>query len=235
MNKAELIELIRNGEDSILEFKRDDMQNHDLAKVLVAFLNLEGGTVLIGVEDDGSICGTNRDALEEWVSELCRIKIEPPIVPLLSWARDIEPGRDVLAVRVTHGPDKPYARIHRGRKAYYIRVSNTSREASREELERMFQASGRLRYGLKPVPGAGLDALEPRRLRDYLTRILAGTVPADDDLGGWETLLQNVELMTVSAGQLVATIDGLLLFGRTPNGIVKLRSQARSGPLDDGA
>ena len=85
------------------------------------------------------------------MSELCRTKIEPPIIPLLSWARDIEPGRNVLAVRVTCGPDKPYARTHQNRKTYYIRVSNTSREASREELERMYQASGRLRYGLKPV------------------------------------------------------------------------------------
>ena len=217
MNKADLIELIRNGEDSTLEFKRDDIQNYDLAKALVAFLNLEGGTVLLGVEDDGRISGTSRERLDEWVAELCRVKIEPPVVPLLSWAREAEPGRDVLAIRVTHGPDKPYACVHRGHKTYYIRVSNTSREASREELERMYQASGRLRYGLKPAPGANFEAFDRGRLRDYLTRVLNAPVPAKDDLGGWETLLRNIELMTVSAGQLVATIDGLLLFGLTPN------------------
>ena len=217
MNKADLLELIRNGEDSTLEFKRDDVQNYDLAKALVAFLNLEGGTVLLGVEDDGRISGTSRERLDEWVAELCRVKIEPPVVPLLSWARDAEPGRDVFAIRVTRGPDKPYARVHGGHKTYYIRVSNTSREASREELERMYQASGRLRYGLKPAPGASLETLDLRRLRDYLTHVLNAPVPAEDDLGGWETLLRNIELMTVSAGQLVATIDGLLLFGITPN------------------
>ena len=217
MNKADLIELIRNGEDSTLEFKRDDIQNYDLAKELVAFLNLEGGTVLLGVEDDGQISGTSRERLEEWVAELCRVKIEPPVVPLLSWAREAEPGRDVLAIGVTHGPDKPYACVHRGHKTYYIRVSNTSREASREELERMYQASGRLRYGLKPAPGTSFEAFDRGRLRDYLTRVLNAPVPAKDDRGGWETLLRNIELMTVSAGQLVATIDGLLLFGLTPN------------------
>ncbi len=217
MNKADLLELIRNGEDSTLEFKRDDVQNYDLAKALVAFLNLEGGTVLLGVEDDGRISGTSRERLDEWVAELCRVKIEPPVVPLLSWARDAEPGRDVFAIRVTRGPDKPYARVHGGHKTYYIRVSNTSREASREELERMYQASGRLRYGLKPAPGASLETFDLRRLRDYLTHVLNAPVPAEDDLGGWETLLRNIELMTVSAGQLVATIDGLLLFGITPN------------------
>ena len=216
MNKTDLIELIRNGEDSTLEFKRDDIHNYDLAKELVAFLNLEGGTVLLGVEDDGQISGTSRGRLEEWVAELCRVKIEPPVVPLLSWAREAEPGRDVLAIGVTRGPDKPYACVHKGHKTYYIRVSNTSREASREELERMYQASGRLRYGLKPAPGTSFEAFDRGRLRDYLTRILNAPVPAKDDLDGWGTLLRNIELMTVSAGQFVATIDGLLLFGLTP-------------------
>ena len=220
MNKTDLLKLIRSGEDSTLEFKRDDIQNYDLAKVLVAFLNLEGGTVLLGVEDDGQISGTSRERLEEWVAELCRVKIEPPVVPLLSWAREAEPGRDVLAIGVTQGPDKPYACVHKGHKTYYIRVSSTSREASREELERMYQASGRLRYGLKPASGANFEAFDRGRLRDYLTRVLNAPVPAKDDLDGWATLLRNIELMTVSAGQFVATIDGLLLFGLTPNRFV---------------
>ncbi len=214
MTPIELAELLRNGEDSTLEFKRDDVPNHELARELVAFLNLEGGTVLLGVEDDGRISGTTRPRLDEWVSELCRTKIEPPVVPLLSWVKDAEPGRDVLAVRVTLGPNKPYARVHDGRKTYFIRVNNTVREASREELERMFQASGRLHYGLKPVPGADFGAFDLRRLRDYFTRVLRGSAPADNDFLGWETLLTNVELMTENAGQRVATIDGMLLFGR---------------------
>ena len=216
MNRTELRDLRRNGEDSTVEFKRDDVRNHDLARELVAFLNLEGSTVLLGVEDDGSISGTTRERLEEWVIELCRAKIDPPVVPLLSWIRDAAPGRNVLAVRVPLGPDKPYARVHDNRRTYYIRVGSASREASREELERMYQASGRLRYGLKPAPGAGLDALDRRRLRDYLTRVLGGDAPAEGDPSGWETLLRNLELMTESAGARVATVDGLLLFGKAP-------------------
>ena len=37
MNEVELLELIRNGEDSVVEFKREGVRNHDLAKTLVAF------------------------------------------------------------------------------------------------------------------------------------------------------------------------------------------------------
>ena len=49
MNKADLFEMIRSGEYSTLEFRRDDVPNHELAKALTTFLNLEGGTVLLGV------------------------------------------------------------------------------------------------------------------------------------------------------------------------------------------
>lgn len=217
MTSSQLRQLVASGEDATLEFKRDGIANHRLAKELVAFLNLEGGTVLLGVEDDGSIAGVARDRIQERVVNLCRDRIEPPVKPLLSWARDAEPGRDVLAIRVASGPDKPYARVHRGRKAYYIRVGDKSRLTSHEMLERMSRGSRRLHYGPKPVPGAGLDELDRRRLRDYFDRVRDGALPADEDQAAWETLLTNMQLMTMSADHLTATIDGMLLFGGNPH------------------
>lgn len=216
MTRTELLELLRNSENSGVEFKRDDVENHELAKDLVAFLNLDGGIVLLGIENDGTVSGTSRPNLEEWVAELCRVKIEPPIVPHLSWVRAIEPGKDALIVRVSQGPDKPYARVHNNRRTYFIRVGSTSREASREELERMFQASGRVQYGLKPVPGATFETLDVRRLRDYFTRVLEQPALKEDDILAWENLLRNLDLMVEAAGQRVATIDGMLLFGKSP-------------------
>ena len=52
MNKAELFETVRSGEDSTLEFKRDNGPNHDLAKALTAFLKSGRGTILWAVEDE---------------------------------------------------------------------------------------------------------------------------------------------------------------------------------------
>ena len=216
MRRDETMELIQNGEDSCLEFKRDGVAGHELAKEIVGFLNLDGGTVLLGVEDDGRVTGVARDDAEEWVAEICRVKIEPPVIPVLSWANDVEPGKHVLAIHVPQGPDKPYARVHDNRRTYFIRVGKTCREAGREELERMFQASGRVQYGLKPVPGSTVNDLDFRRLRDYFVRVLGGNAPADDDAGGWETLLHNFDLLVDSAGQAVPTVDGMLLFGRNP-------------------
>ena len=41
--RTELLELIYNDENSRVEFKRDVIRNHELAKEVVAFLNSEGG------------------------------------------------------------------------------------------------------------------------------------------------------------------------------------------------
>jgi hypothetical protein len=69
-------ELIKRGESKTLEFKstlrwslKEDRQDdkgvtHAVLKTLAAFLNTEGGDLLIGVADDSSIVGIERDQLD---------------------------------------------------------------------------------------------------------------------------------------------------------------------------
>lgn len=216
MTRAELEEMIRNGEGSGVEFKLDEVESHDLAKEIVAFANFSGGVILLGVADDGAIRGTRREGLETWVMEICRGKVDPPIIPYFEWYRGLEQGRDIAVIRVLSGLDKPYARLHNNRRSYFVRVGSTSREASRDELARMFQASGQLRYGTKPVPGALLSDLDKRRLGDYFGRILSQTCPEDQDTQGWSNLLTNLELMVTAGQTAVPAVDGMLLFGLNP-------------------
>jgi predicted HTH transcriptional regulator len=65
MRKAELLEIIRNGENSGVEFKRDDIRPEQLAKEIVALANLQGGRVLLGVEDNGTVTGIRRPDLQD--------------------------------------------------------------------------------------------------------------------------------------------------------------------------
>jgi len=190
MTRTELLEVIQNGESSGVEFKRDEIQNRELAKEVVAFANFMGGIILLGVEDDGNVHGTTRRNLEEWVMDLCRSKIDPPIIPYLEWVREIRPGVDVAVVRILPGHNKPYARVHEGHRTYYIRVGTTVREAGQDELIQMAQASGRLVYGAKPVAGATLADLDERRLADYFLNVAAGQpLPAGEE---WTQLLVNL-------------------------------------------
>ena len=216
MLRAELQELIRNGESSGVEFKLDAVENYELAKEIVAFANLQGGVVILGVADNGTAEGTTRGNLEAWVMELCRVKIDPPLIPYFEVHSEFELGKQVAVVRILQGPSKPYARVHNQHRTYYIRVGTTSREASAEELQRMFQEAGQLRYGLKPVPGAVLEDLDFRRLKDYFGRVLEQHYPPDEDKATWEATLRNLELMVRADDRTVPTVDGMLLFGNSP-------------------
>jgi ATP-dependent DNA helicase RecG len=209
---TELLEIITDGENSGVEFKRDVLENHALAKELVAFSNLSGGMVLLGVEDDGTISGITRPDLEEWVMTTCRDKIRPGIIPFFEVVREIEPGKDVAIVSVTRGYDV-HSLWHNNRNTYYVRVGTQSREPSPEELGRLFQQRGTFRAELRPVSGATLADFDRRRLRDYFGRIRQQAVPSDEDDAAWQTLLVNTEIMTEEG----VTVGGLLLFGTTPN------------------
>lgn len=210
--RTELLEIISNGENSGVEFKRDDLQNHALARELVAFSNLEGGMVLLGVEDDGSVAGLTRENLEEWVMTVCRDKIRPAIIPFFEVIRDAEPGKDVAIVRVERGFDV-HSLWHNNRNTYYIRVGSQTREPTPQELSRLFQQRGTFRADLRPVSGATLKDLDRRRLKDYFGRIRQQDVPEDGDEAGWQALLINTEIM-IEEG---VSLSGMLLFGRSPN------------------
>jgi ATP-dependent DNA helicase RecG len=212
MTRTELLEMIHNGESSGVEFKRDVVQNHDLAKELVAFANFQGGVVLLGVEDDGSVSGITRDNLEEWVMTACRDKVRPGLIPFYEVVKDVEPGKDVAVVRVSRGFDVQTL-WHNNKNAYYIRVGTQSREPSPEELSRLFQQRGTFRAELRPVSGAVFADLDLRRLKNYFVRVRQQDVPADDDEAGWATLLFNTEIMVEDG----ITVSGMLLFGRLPN------------------
>ena len=210
--RTELLEIIASGENSGVEFKRDDLRTQDLAKELVAFSNLEGGMVLLGAEDDGTITGLARDDLEEWVLNVCRDKIRPAIIPFFEVVRGVRDNQDIAIVRVTRGYDV-HALWHNNTNRYLIRAGSQSREASPEELARLFQQRGPVRAELRPVSGAVLANLDRRRLRNYFGNIRQQDVPEDEDEEAWRSLLINTEVMTEEG----VTVGGMLLFGIAPN------------------
>ena len=225
MTKTELRELIANDENSGVEFKDDTTDIRKLAKELVAFANFQGGRVLLGVDDDGNVRGLTRtdppaqaedegveprtyQRLEEWVMQACRDKIRPEIVPYFEIIRDVAPDRDVAVVQVERGWNVHHV-WHNQHRTYYIRVGSSSREASPEELARLFQQRGALRPELRPVSGTSIADLDRRRLTDYFEQIRGQDAPAprpseewrksveawarDEDRDLWRTLVEHKE------------------------------------------
>ena len=218
MTKAELLEMIRNGESSKLEFKRASEHPDSIAKEMSALLNFEGGHVLLGVEDDGDICGLsqNRQQAEERVMHIARQNIQPAFIP--SWSCvSLETGKIVGVIGLpADSPSKPYKAKRGAAWQTYVRIGTTSREATHEEEGRLYQSARIVRYDLKPVHETGLESLDLERIRNYF-RILKRTAPASQDVEAWKKILSNIDILTETAGDAMATVAGLLLFGTYPN------------------
>jgi ATP-dependent DNA helicase RecG len=207
----EFARLIASGEDSFVEFKDVRTGNRDVAKELCAFVNATGGRLLIGVDDDASL----HDATEwgeERVMNIARTLLDPPIIPTyqrLQWDNDTA----IVIVSVEMGAEKPYALSAGESRRYYIRVGSTSREASREELVRLTQASGAVASDFRPVLGASLGDLE----FSLLVERFAGsrTINFEElEASEQKRILIEAEILHPDSGG--PTIGGLLCYGTNP-------------------
>lgn len=208
--RDELAALVASGEDSFVEFKDPRVTNSDLAKELCGFVNSQGGRVLIGVSDDGDIIGAD-DWTDEKVMNLARTVIDPPVVP--SFQRVELDDRHVVVVSVDLGAEKPYAVRSGESRRYYVRVGSTTREASREELVRLTQASGAVASDLRPVIGATVADLDESLLRERFAGRRTLDFDALDEAARRQVLVA-AEILEGRTGS--PTIGGLLCFGRKP-------------------
>ncbi|MGI9000893.1 MAG: ATP-binding protein [Pseudonocardia sp.] len=208
---VELSTLLREGENSGVEFKRDDIAPQDLAKALVALSNLRGGRVLLGVEDDGNVSGVVRDDVDEWVLTCARDKVRPPLIPYVETVTDPGSGRRLAVVTVEAGY-AVHAVWHNRHFSYYVRAGRQSREASPEELARLQQQRGTFRAELRPISGASIDDLDRRRLRDYFQRVRGQSVPDDRERDEWSRLLLATEFLIDGVDGPVPTVGAVALF-----------------------
>jgi len=218
MLKDELLEIIANGENSGMEFKRDDLRPEQLAKEVVAMVNFQGGTLLLGVEDDGAISGVQRDQLEEWVMNVVQSKIPPMILPFYETIQVDD--KQVARINFPQGISKPYVVRDKGSEKIYIRVGSTSREATREQQMRLFELGGMLHTEVMPVPQTGYSDLDEARIENYLKDILSDhDLPTNET--EWIARLSGLGFLTEAGEQICCTVAGLVLFGKNPRRYLK--------------
>lgn len=155
MLKTELTEIIANGENSDVEFKRDDIRPEQLAKEIVALANLQGGRVLLDVEDDGTISGLRQKNTQEWVLNVFRDKVFPQMIPFYEEVK-IDVQHRVAVITIAPGISKPYMLKHDNCEEIYIRMGDRSEKASREQQLRLFESCGLLHVEVLPVAGTSL-------------------------------------------------------------------------------
>lgn len=151
--------------------------NHDAIVTLSAFANTKGGTVHIGVGDDGRIIGVgvSDKSLEVWANEI-KHKTEPSIVPNIE-RREIK-GKSVVMLSVAEFPVKPVG--VQGR--YYRRVAGANHQMSVSEIADAFMQSTQESWDAYPHPGAEVKDLDLSKVRTFAQKVNAGSrfhLPSD--------------------------------------------------------
>lgn len=231
MLKAELLEIIANGENSGVEFKRDDIRPEQLAKEIVALANFQGGRIILGVEDDGTLSGLQKNNAQEWVLNTFRDKIYPQIIPFYEEIKLNNECR-VAVITISAGISKPYMLRHNNREDIYIRMGDRSDLATREQQLRLFESGGLLHVETLPVAGTLFANLDLDRLNYYLTSIIRDPeVPVTDS--EWRERLLGLGLMALDGlGNTVCSVAGLVCFGINPRRFLRqagLRVMSFSG------
>ena len=203
--------LIEQGENSSIEFKSSAVRPEGLAREIVAFSNSSGGTILIGVEDNGQITGIKeRENLEEWVANVARNNVIPATNPQIYPAQYKE--QSVLVIDVTRGQDKPYQTID-GK--FWIRVGSTNRMATKEELSRLFQQAGLIHFDIAPLEETSQQDLDSTKLQEYWSDYYNIDYLKLED-AEQTRLLTNADILVKSENNILVSVGGMLIFGKQP-------------------
>lgn len=124
--------------------------NDNVIKEVIAFLNSKGGTIYIGVNDDGSINlnYTNNIVVDDVYTKLPNM-LADNIYPSCYSLIDFHFNNDnVLIINVKEGTKKPYFLSSKGPRpsGVYKRVGSTTRKASEDEILQMVLSSNKYMY-----------------------------------------------------------------------------------------
>ena len=209
MNQEALSNLVALGEGFTTKFKRSGTSG--FGREICAFANATGGTILLGVVDDGEVCGVgNHNRLKSEVQSITR-SADPPI------AVEIESAGQVLCVRVPAQQSKSYSF---GGK-FFIREGASSQQMSREEIREFFFKEGLIRFDETPCRSFDLvgdltkknwerfaqraeipESLEPVATLENLHLVKAGEMT---HAGAW-LLADDITRYTLRAGVTCAVL-----------------------------
>ena len=210
MKVGELRNHISLGEDSSRQFKADVRNAESLASEMAAFANSDGGTIYLGVADDGSTPGLDKNdvaRINQLISNAASHLVKSPLTVRTENVA-LEDGRIVIVLTVPKGLDKPY--FDKNGVIWLKTGSDKRRVNSKEELRRLFQMTDQFHADELPTR-AGIDKLDKLRFRDFLRDVYKQDYPDDPD--HLTRLLRNMNLAT-DDGKL--NLAGLLLFAERP-------------------
>lgn len=149
---AHVADLIAAGESAHVEFKstarfnlrsgqRDDRIEAVVAKTVAGLLNAEGGTLLVGVDDSGTVLGLaddlalmrspDLDSFELWLHDYLTRVLGAPAVALVRVSFPAVAGTPICRVDVAASPRPVFVRAPKGEEVqFHVRLGNSTRQLS---------------------------------------------------------------------------------------------------------
>ncbi len=209
MKLNELTDLIACGEDSRHQFKADVTNELSLAQELAAFSNTGGGTLLIGVSDDGKVRGLSAEdvaRLNQLISNAASQSVRPPVNPITENVR--HPNGLVIVVQVPDGISKPY--MDRDGVVWLKSAGDKRKATSREEIQRLFQSASLVHGDEVPVSGTTVDDIDLWSFNQFYEKEFDDRI--ENDRAALSRVLRNLNLLRDGA----LNVAGTLLFGKHP-------------------
>lgn len=211
----EWLRRIRLGEDSTLELKRVMMRGPQkvaephpdgISDELAALANASGGTMILGVDDKSrEVIGIDleaMDAVESWVTSVCRDRIVPALDVVTRHYEFPDATGALRPVIVVEVPRSLW--VHKSANGYFKRVGHAKREMAPEVLARLFQQRSQarlIRFEEQAVPGTSPNDLDPLLARAFLR----------EGEGEAEVQLRRLHLIVDDAGGAALSVAGVLL------------------------
>jgi ATP-dependent DNA helicase RecG len=201
---SKISDLLRQGENSSIEFKETLSRPESIAKEIIAFANTQGGTLIIGVSDSGVIKGLEVEDTEEYFSNVARNNIIPAIDVQVE--KIVLDDKNITVVTVPKGRDKPYQTLNH---QFLIRVGSTNRVATQSELMRLFQQSGIFHYDGVGLENSSIKDINLTKITEYFDNYQIDFSQEERP----ENLLKNTDILT---DNLQMSIAGALVFSINP-------------------
>lgn len=120
---AELLNMIAEGEHQHQDFKYCINDSRKIAVSLVAFANTDGGRLLLGIRDNGSVAGVVSEEEYYMVEAAARLYSKPPVpFQIKVWKAE---GKTVLEIMIHKSSERPhFAQDEKGKWLAYIRTGD---------------------------------------------------------------------------------------------------------------
>ena len=132
MNMKEVENLIKQGESQRLEFKTTFSDLKRVVEIVASFANTDGGVLIIGVSNGGSIKGLDvgKQTIERLINTITD-NTDPTIYPKVS-IHKLE-GKKIILTEIDESINKPHLAFGRS----FKRIGNVTKLMKRDEYERL--------------------------------------------------------------------------------------------------